>query len=71
MIESPWLKEILEENAAETLRGAIATFLTGRFGTITPEISNALAGINDPTRLQELILWTVRCPDLDAFRSRL
>ena len=71
MIESPWLKEIIEEREAEQLRKDIMGILAERFGKIDPEVPAALQSISDSVRLQELLRLSVRCSDLDAFRARL
>jgi predicted transposase YdaD len=67
MIESPLIQELL----AERMHKAIGRVLTERFGTVLPEIGPALRAIQDETKLDELLGWAVRCPDLDAFRTRL
>ena len=71
MIESPWLKEIVEEREAERQRKDIEEVLASRFGSVPAEVRTGLQTITDPARLLELIRWVGRCPDLDAFRARL
>ncbi len=56
---------------AETRCNDILRFLAARFGAIPPEIEAALKAITDPARLDDLIDWAARCPDLAAFRARL
>ncbi len=71
MIESPWLKEIVEEQDAKSRRQDIEEVLTARFGSVPAEVKAGLGGVTDPARLLDLVRWSARCPDLDAFRSRL
>jgi hypothetical protein len=83
MIESPMLQDIADdiraeiadkvraEEQADTRRKDILRVLTVRFTTVAPEIATALQRVDDTARLDELIDWAVRCPDLDAFRQRL
>ncbi len=71
MIESPWLKEVLEECEVKLQRKNILEILEVRFGAIEPEVSADLQRITDPVRLRELLLLAARCPHLDAFRARL
>jgi hypothetical protein len=56
---------------AETRRQDILRFLAARFGAVPPEIEAMLKSTVEPTRLDELIDWAARCPDLEAFRARL
>ena len=71
MIESPWLKEIVEEATAEKQRQAVEAVLSERFGTVPVEVRTGLQAVTDADRLMELIRWAARCADLDAFRARL
>jgi hypothetical protein len=71
MIESPWLKEVLEESNAETQRQSLMGFLIGRFTDVPNDLKVDLQRVNDPSQLLELIRWAARCPDLDAFVARL
>ena len=71
MIDSPWLKEIVEESEAVQQRKDILHFLSGRFGTVPAEVKTALERVSDSGRLLELVRWAGRCADLDAFRARL
>ncbi len=67
MIESPLIQELVAERAHKY----ILLVLTDRFGTVPPEIISALPPIQDEKKLDELVVWASRCPDLEAFRSRL
>jgi hypothetical protein len=67
MIESPLIKEL----AAEFKLEALQKFLEARFGPLPAEVSTALKGIDDLTRLDQLIDWAGRCPDLATFQARL
>ncbi len=67
MIESPLIQELVAERAQK----AILLVLQDRFGTVPPEIISALQPVQDEKKLDELVVWASRCPDLEAFRKRL
>jgi hypothetical protein len=67
MIESPLIKELVAEGKQEDIQ----RFLKARFGPLPDEVSSALKSIEDIPRLNELIDWSARCPDLAAFHARL
>jgi hypothetical protein len=67
MIESPLIQELM----AQRMHKAILRFLSGRFGSVPLDIQTTLQSIQDDARLDELVEWAARCPDLDAFRIRL
>ncbi len=71
MIESPLLDELANEAKAQGIQDAIAYVLKERFGITPPELVTALRGIQEETRLQQLVLWAGQCPDLAAFQARL
>src|SRR5262249_39162803 len=65
------LEQTVREVGARTDRRFIMRALEARFGEVPPEIGTLLQGIQDEARLERLIVWSARCPDLEAFRSRL
>lgn len=67
MIESPLIQELL----AERMRQAIQKVLTGRFQSVPSELMTLLQAIQEETKLDELVVWAARCPDLESFRARL
>jgi hypothetical protein len=67
IIESPLIQEL----RARWRQQDILRFLTGRFGNVPPEIVTALQAITEEARLNDLVDWAARCPDLEAFRARL
>jgi hypothetical protein len=67
MIESPLIREL----QAESRHKDILRVLNFRFGPIPTDVSTGLRAITEDNKLDELIDWALRCPDLDAFRSRL
>ncbi len=71
MIESPWLKEIVEEHGAEMQRKNIAETLSARFESFPAEVKAEVLTVTDLERLNDLFRWALRCPNLDAFRERL
>ena len=71
MIESPVLKEIIEEQTAKSLQSLVLEFLTERFGEIPPEIVVLLKGVTDDRRLHDLARWSARCISLEELKDRL
>ncbi len=67
MIESPLIQELM----AERVHKLILRLLVDRFGPIPQDIIASLQVIQNETQLDELGIWASRCPDLEAFRSRL
>lgn len=67
MIDSPLIQELVAERAHKD----ILLVLTARFAMVPPEIVTGLQAIQDEKKLDELVDWAGRCPDLEAFRSRL
>jgi hypothetical protein len=71
MIESPLIEEIVTRAKSEGKHEALLEFLKSRFEPVPPEIITAVQQIVDNAKLEDLIKWAGRCPNLDAFRSRL
>jgi hypothetical protein len=71
MIESPRLDELLNEKAALVFHTAIQIVLKSRFGDPPLDVVTALRGIQEESRLQELVSWAAQCADLSAFQTRL
>jgi hypothetical protein len=67
MIESPLIQELM----AKRVHKAIHRVLRARFGDVPPEITSALQTVLEDDQLDELVDWAARCPDLEAFGSRL
>lgn len=67
MIESPLIQELV----VERMHKDILRVLAARFGPIPPAVASALQTIQDEAKLDDLIDWAARCPDLEAFRNRL
>jgi hypothetical protein len=67
LIESPVLKQLI----AEVKQKSIIGFLTGRFGTVPPEVVAHLRRFRSKKTLNNLIRHAAQCPDLDAFRAKL
>ena len=67
LIESPLIQELLAERSHKH----ILRLLTSRFGLVPPEIAAALQSIEDEQTLDDLVALAVRCPNLDAFCTRL
>lgn len=75
MIESPGLREFEAEAEARATAQAraddVLTVLRARFSTVSEDVGSSIRSLRDPVLLQSLLKVAVRCPDLDAFRSRL
>jgi hypothetical protein len=67
MIESPLIQELWATKMHKVIERALAA----RFGTVPAEILAALQPISDEKRLDDLHEWAIRCPDLEAFRTKL
>jgi hypothetical protein len=71
MIESPLIKELVEEAQAEAKQQDIIGFLESRFGPLSEAFTSSLRGITDVKRLNELVRLAGRCADLPAFEKHL
>lgn len=83
MIESPYLKEIIDEQVAlgvakevakaraMQLQHDIPRILRCRFGAVPAEINASLEKMSDGAALDALADWAETCPDLAAFQHRL
>jgi hypothetical protein len=67
MIESPLIQEIV----AKVKRKGILTNLQERFGSVSPETVSALQAVENDAALEELMKWSVHCPDIESFRERI
>jgi hypothetical protein len=67
MIESPLIKEI----EAKARHEDILLLLTKRFGAVPAEVSSRLRKILRKKRLDELLEYTLDCPNVEAFRDKL
>ena len=67
MIESPLIQELF----ADRLHKLITRILTERFGPVPQDVATALQTVQEEQRLDNLVIWADRCPDLQAFRARL
>ena len=70
-IKSPLIQELMQEVVAERMHKDIMLVLEERFGGVPQDILTALGAIQEDERLDQLHRWAVRCPDLEAFRTRL
>jgi len=67
MIESPLPREFVARSRQKDLLNN----LRARFGEVPAELTAALKAIVEESRLDELVEFAHRCPDLDSFRARL
>ena len=71
MIESPVLKEFLNEQICAARRDDIVRILKERFSDVAEELVVEMEPIEDMQRLDELVKIAVRCPDLATFQDRM
>jgi len=75
MIESPLLKEIVDETraeaVAETKAEAILAVLRARLGPVPTELADAVRRMQNSATLDPLLDVAACCPDLDSFRAAL
>jgi hypothetical protein len=69
MIESPLIQELRQEFMAQRGHKDIVGVLEERFGSVPQDLITALGAIQEDERLDQLLRWAVRCPDLEAFAS--
>ena len=62
---------IVARTKYENTQNLIVRFLTGRFGPLPSELTSELRTITDEHKLEDLVEWAARCPNLEAFRARL
>ena len=71
MIESPLIKEIVEETEQKAKQEAILEVLQTRFGSVPEAMAERLCAVGGEKKLKALLKHAVRCTDLEAFRKRL
>jgi hypothetical protein len=71
MIESPVIKELMEENTRKTLQRAVLKILKARFGPEARPLRRALNAIEDSKQLDKLLDQAVTCADLHSFQKLL
>ncbi len=76
MTESPivneWMQQVGNERELRALRGALLTFLEGRFpGAVPPEVIETINSQPGATLLTEWITQAARVPTIEAFRTYL
>jgi hypothetical protein len=71
MVESPLIREIVEDAESRTKAEDILRVLQYRFGPLPADVQDAVRATRDASRLEALLEGATRCPDLEAFRARL
>ncbi len=71
MIESPVLQRFLAEEMSESMARLLVRVLESRFGALGSSLATAILAIQDPTRLNDLMVVAANCRDLDAFQAEL
>jgi hypothetical protein len=75
MIESPILKELIDEQVAEKVaegrRQDVLDVLEARFGVVPLDVVQRVKDVTNANHLSQLIKQAARCPDLEAFRQAL
>jgi hypothetical protein len=71
MIESPLIKEIVEQTDRQRQRKVVGRVIRLRFGALSEGAQASLEGIKDEAKLDALHDFAVICPTLEAFLERL
>jgi predicted transposase YdaD len=71
MIESPLIKEIVEQAQQQTRRTIIEEDIKDRFGPLPDSARASLEGVTDPDMLRVLRRFANTCSTLEAFLERL
>ncbi len=71
MAHSPVLREMVREAHCEARQNDILRVLAARFGDVPDDLAAALRAVTDDARLDGLLEWAARCPELSAFQARL
>jgi predicted transposase YdaD len=71
MIKSPLIQEVVQEAVVEQRHRDILRVLELRFGSVPPDIAQALQAVTKQKRLDALFDHAHLCPDLEAFRTKL
>jgi predicted transposase YdaD len=71
MIESPLIRELVDESTQQALQQAIIRVLETRFGPISDALAARIKSVRKKDALDNLISFAVQCPDLAAFEARL
>ena len=71
MIESPLIKEIVDETKQAAKQEAIVEVLQARFGTVPDDFRERLRSVRAEKKLNIFIKHAAQCADLAGFRKRL
>jgi hypothetical protein len=71
MIESPLPKAIEKQGRLTGRCDALVIFLAARFGPVPEELAVKLRQIKSERKLEALLVQSVHCTDLDAFRAAM
>jgi hypothetical protein len=71
MIESPLIKEIVEQADRKRQRRSVEDAVRVRFGALSANARASLEGMNDENKLDALFQFAIVCPTLEAFLQRL
>jgi hypothetical protein len=71
MIESPLIREIVDESRREERTRSILAFLEERFGAVPPTITAGLEQVKEMDRLARLTRRAAVCASLQAFEDSL
>ncbi len=71
MIESPLLKELLDEKEQEVKQGTILDALTERFKAVPDDLAREVRAVTNLRRLSDLFRFSVKCRSLKEFQKRL
>lgn len=71
IVESPLVKEIVDQAKCETQRECLVRVLARRFGPIHSEVAEKLQSVSDLEELDALFDHAIECPSWSAFREKL
>ena len=70
-VESPFIKELLQERSRDELQPGILAILRAKFPEVPAEVLAKVQSIQDVERLRQLNFHAGVCSDLESFRARL
>lgn len=71
MIDSPLIRELVEETTQQARQEDIVRFLQGRFGTVPDALAVRIKSVRKKKELDALISIAAQCLDLVAFQAQL
>jgi hypothetical protein len=70
-IESPLYDRLFELVEKKVTRNAMLRALEARFGAVAVNLADEVRTVDDMSELEDLLRYSVTCPNLESFRLRL